>query len=129
MECLDKFGDNWKAVLSEYERLRKPNMDAISELVVEHYVEIRDLLGDPKFLLRKALERKFNQMFPDRYMPLYSMIAFTCMPYVDALRIDREQRSMIDFLMKQPAIEKNWDSKEVDDLITQLMTPVAVGAD
>lgn len=129
MECLDRFGDDWKTVFSEYERLRKPNLDAISELVVEHYVEIRDLLGDPKFLLRKALERKFNQMFPDRYVPLYSMIAFTCMPYVDALRIDREQRSMIDFLMNQPAIEKNWDSKEVEDLITQLMMPVAVGAD
>ena len=104
-------------------------MDAISAMVTEHYVEIRDLLGDPKFLLRKAIERKINQMFPNRYMPLYTMIAFTCMPYVEALRIDREQRSMIDYLMNQPAIETNWDSKEVENLITQLMMPVGVGAD
>lgn len=129
MECLEKFGADWKTVFSEYEQRRKPNMDAISEMVVEHYVEIRDLLGDPKFLLRKALERKINQMFPDRYTPLYSMIAFTCMPYVEALRIDREQRSMIDYLMNTAAIETNWDSKEVENLITQLMTPVGVGAD
>jgi kynurenine 3-monooxygenase len=129
MECLEKFGEDWKKVFSEYEQLRKPNMDAISALVIEHYVEIRDLLGDSRFLLRKALERKINQMFPDRYMPLYSMIAFTCMPYVEALRIDREQRSMIDYLMNTPAIETNWDSKEVENLITQVMTPVGVGAD
>ena len=129
MECFEKYGDDWNTVFSEYEQLRKPNMDAISEMVVEHYVEIRDLLDDPKFLLRKALERKINQMFPDRYMPLYTMIAFTCMPYVEALRIDREQRSMIDYLMNTPAIEENWDSKEVENLISQLVSPVGVGAD
>lgn len=129
MECFEKYGDDWRTVFSEYERLRKPNMDAISAMVTEHYVEIRDLLGDPKFLLRKALERKINQMFPNRYTPLYSMIAFTCMPYVEALRVDREQRSMIDYLMNTPAIETNWDSREVENLITQLMMPVGVGAD
>jgi kynurenine 3-monooxygenase len=129
MECLEEFGDDWKTVFSEYEQLRKPNMDAISEMVVEHYVEIRDLLGDPKFLLRKALERKMNQLFPDRYLPLYSMIAFTTMPYVEALRIEREQRSMIDYLMNTPDIDQNWDSREVENIMTQLVMPVAVGAD
>ncbi|HEY3579824.1 MAG TPA: FAD-dependent monooxygenase, partial [Pyrinomonadaceae bacterium] len=129
MECLERFGDDWKTVFSEYEQLRKPNMDAISEMVVEHYVEIRDLLGDPKFLLRKALERKMNQLFPDRYLPLYSMIAFTTMPYVEALRIEREQRSMIDYLMNTPDIDQNWDSREVENIMTQLVMPVAVGAD
>jgi len=129
MECFEKHGDDWRTVFTEYERLRKPNMDAISAMVGEHYVEIRDSIGDPKFLLRKALERKINQMFPDRYLPLYSMIAFTCMPYVEALRIDREQRSMIDYLMNTPEIGANWDSKEVETLITQLVNPVGVGAD
>ena len=129
MECLEKYGDDWKTVFSEYEQLRKPNMDAISEMVVEHYVEIRDLLGDPKFLLRKALERKMNQLFPDRYLPLYSMIAFTTMPYVEALRIEREQRSLIDYLMNTPDIDQNWDSKEVENIMAQLVMPVAVGAD
>ena len=128
MECLEKFGDDWKTVFSEYEQLRKPNMDAISEMVVEHYAEIRDLLGDPKFLLRKALERKMNQLFPDRYLPLYSMIAFTTMPYVEALRIEREQRSTIDYLMNTPDIDEKWDSREVENIMTQLIMPVAVGA-
>jgi kynurenine 3-monooxygenase len=129
MQCLEKYGDDWKTVFSEYEQLRKPNMDAISEMVVEHYVEIRDLLGDPKFLLRKALERKLNQLFPDRYLPLYTMIAFTTMPYVEALRIEREQRSMIDYLMNTPDIDQNWDSREVENIMAQLVMPVAVGAD
>jgi hypothetical protein len=51
------------------------------------------------------------------------------MPYVEALRVDREQRSMIDYLMKTPAIEENWDSKEVENLIAQMMMPATVGAD
>jgi hypothetical protein len=50
------------------------------------------------------------------------------MPYVEALRIEREQRSVIDYLRNTPAIQEKLDSKEVENLITQLMLPDTVGA-
>lgn len=123
IECMEKHHDDWASVFKEYEKLRKPNMDAIADMCLEHYIEIRDLLGDPKFLLRKAIERKVNQLYPDRYTPLYTMIAFTCMPYVEALRIERAQSLMIDEIMKIKGIQEKLDSEEADDLLGALVRP------
>jgi kynurenine 3-monooxygenase len=122
IQCLEKHGgENWKEIFSEYERLRKPNMDAIADMCVQHYIEIRDELAEPTYHLRKAIERKVNHLFPDRYLPLYSMIAFTNMPYAKALQIDREQRALIDRLMSVEGIGDKWDSLDVETLIGQLM--------
>jgi kynurenine 3-monooxygenase len=121
VECLDRNEEDWPAALREYEQLRKPNMNAIADMCVEHYIEIRDLLGDPTFLLRKTLERKVNQMYPTQYLPLYTMIAFSCMPYVEALRIDRRQHLIIDQLMSVDGIGSKVDSTEVEALIHKLM--------
>ncbi|MEA2176547.1 MAG: kynurenine 3-monooxygenase [Blastocatellia bacterium] len=123
MQCMEKYQDNWNLIFSEYERLRKPNMDAISDMCGEHYVEIRDSLADPKFLLRKTIERRVNQLFPDRYTPLYSMIAFSCMPYADALRIDREQSRTIDELMKVEEIESKLNTDAAYELIERVLAP------
>jgi kynurenine 3-monooxygenase len=120
-QCLEKHGEDWHEAFGEYERLRKPNMDAIADMCVQHYIEIRDELADPTFLLRKAIERKVNQLYPERYLPLYSMIAFSDMPYAEALRIDREQRTLIDRLMSVKGIEDKWDGAEVEHLIAELM--------
>ena len=120
-ECLESHPSDWKAVFAEYQRLRKPNTDAIADLCVEHFVELRDLVGDPRFLLRKEVERKINQLYPEKYKDLYSMITFTCMPYIEALRIDREQRAIVDRIMSVEGIEQKIFSAEVDRLIEELM--------
>ena len=121
VECLDRHDENWPEALREYETLREPNTNAIADMCVEHYTEIRHLLADPNFLLRKTLERKVNQMYPTQYLPLYTMIAFSCMPYVEALQIDRRQHLIIDQLMSVEQISSKVDSKEVEALIDKLM--------
>jgi kynurenine 3-monooxygenase len=119
--CLDEYHETWPAVFFEYERLRKPNTDAIADLCVEHFIELRDLVGDPGFLLKKELERKINLLHPDKYRDLYSMISFTCMPYLQALETEREQRRIIERIMKVERIEERLDSPEVESLIDDLM--------
>lgn len=126
IECIEKHGDAWPAILKEYETLRKPNMDAVADMCVQHYVEIRDSVGDPKFLLRKAVERRVNQMFPDKYTPLYTMIAFTCLPYVEALRKERKQSLLIDEIMKLDRIEEKLETHELDGEIARLMSVSAL---
>lgn len=121
VDCLDRHGEDWPAVFADYERSRKPNMDAISQMVSHHYAEIRDQLADPRFLLLKAVERKVNQMYPDDYQPLYSMITFTTMPYAEALRIDREQRELMDKLMHIEGLERKLESRETEATIRRLM--------
>lgn len=121
IDCMEKHGEDWPAVFADYEKNRKPNMDAISEMVAHHYAEIRDQLADPEFLLRRAVERKVNQMYPDDYQPLYSMITFTCMPYAEALRADREQRELIDKLMRLEGLGRNLEGPETEAAIDELM--------
>ncbi|HYP25620.1 MAG TPA: NAD(P)/FAD-dependent oxidoreductase [Blastocatellia bacterium] len=120
-ECIERHGEDWGTVLGEYQRLRKPNTDAIADLCVDHFIELRDLVGDPGFILRKEVERKINQMYPDKYKDLYSMITFTCMPYAEAMRVDREQRAILDQIMSIEDIRHRLNSPEVESRIDQLM--------
>ena len=116
-QCMEKYGQNWETVFREYEKARKPNTDAIADLCIQHFVEIRDLVGQPQFLLRKQIERKLNQLAPEHYASLYSMITFSCMPYTEALRIDREQSALVDRIMTIEGIQDNLDSPETESLL------------
>jgi kynurenine 3-monooxygenase len=120
-ECMQRQGGDWNSLLREFESLRKPNTDAIADLCVEHFIELRDLVGDQGFRLRKEIERKVNRMYPEKYRDLYSMITFSCMPHAEALRIDREQRAIVDEIMCVEGIEGKLNSAEVETLIDKLM--------
>jgi kynurenine 3-monooxygenase len=90
---------NWDEAFTQYEFFRRPNTDAIADLCIEHFVELRDRVADTNFQLRKQVERFVSDILPDSYMPLYFMISFTLIPYAEALEIERRQRGMIDRLM------------------------------
>jgi kynurenine 3-monooxygenase len=121
-DYMEQYGDDWDTLLRELEKERKPNTDAIADLCVEHFVELRDLVGDPEFLLRKEVERKINGAYPHKYKDLYSMITFTCMPYTEALRRDREQRTLIDRVMALEDIGQKLHSAETERFIAGLMS-------
>lgn len=122
--CVDEYGGDWRAVFREYERGRKPNTDAIADLCVEHFIELRALVGDPRFLLRKKIERRINRLFPDKFQDLYSMITFTCLPYTEALRISRRQNLLTEHLLGVGGIEEKLDNDQADRLIEELMQTV-----
>ena len=118
---IDRYGEDWATILAEYEKQRKPNTDAIADLCVEHFIELRDLVGNPGFLLRKQIERKINQIYPEKYKDLYSMITFTSLPYTEAMKINQEQRRIADLVMQVKGIEDRLNSKEIEAMIDDLM--------
>jgi kynurenine 3-monooxygenase len=126
-ECMDEYGENWTRVLTEFEKQRRPNTDAIADLCVEHFCELRDLVGNPGFLLRKKIERKLNQVCPEKYLDLYSMISFTQMPYTEALRLDREQRAIVEQIMNVDEIEEKLNGVEADCFIESFIAPSLTG--
>ncbi|MEA2695144.1 MAG: kynurenine 3-monooxygenase [Acidobacteriota bacterium] len=126
-DCLRASG-TWLAAFEEYEKQRLPNAEAIADLALEHFSELRDKVGDPEFLLRKEIERRINERYPDRYTPLYSLISFTNLPYAEAMRQDREQRSLVDRVLALPRIRERLESDEVWDLIDRLMAETACPA-
>jgi len=97
----------------------------MAELCVDHFVELRDRLADARFLLRKQIERRLEQLFPARFMPLYSLISFTRTPYLEALRIDRSQRAVVDRLLEVEGIEARLDDSSLVALVAEQSKEVA----
>lgn len=121
-ELMDKHGDLNAACLKEYELLRKPDGDAIADLAIENFVEMRDKTADKTFLLQKKIEAHFNTKYPEKWIPLYSMVTYTpSIRYSEALRNGRKQQAIMDKIMAMPGIEAKWDSEEVEHAILKLL--------
>ena len=114
---VEEHGEDWKKVFAEYGRIRKPNGDAIADLALKNYIEMRDSVGDEMFLLRKKIEKKIYEKHPNKWVPLYSMVTFSHTPYADALAIGKKQEAIMDEVMARPDIKTVWDSEEVETSI------------
>lgn len=114
-------GGEITAILGEYEKLRKPNGDAIADLALKNFVEMRDRSADPRFWWRKKLERKIHELYPDRYTPVYSLVSFSGMPYREILDEDRRQDEMFDALMGVVGNDGNEESLDVVAAIHRMM--------
>ena len=125
-ELLEKHQDDWSKVLPEFQELRKPDNDAIAQLALDNFVEMRDHVADEEFLLRKKIESRIHEKYPKDWIPLYSMVTFEeNMRYSEALANGKLQQSIMDKVMSRPGIENNWeeiDLKEIVDQLTALRT-------
>jgi kynurenine 3-monooxygenase len=120
-DLMEAYGDDWEHIFMEYQNLRKPNADAIAELSYRNFIEMSSKTANPEFLLRKKIEKHFSEKHPEHWIPLYSRVTFSDKPYADALAIGDQQRAIMDEVMKLEKIEHRWDSKEVENLILQLL--------
>ena len=91
VEMADKMKYDWAQILPAFSTSRKKDADAISELALHNFIEMRDHVGDPQFLHRKKLEAKIQEAFPGEWVPLYSMVTFSDLPYSEALRLGKIQ--------------------------------------
>ncbi|MCA6443718.1 MAG: FAD-dependent monooxygenase [Bacteroidetes bacterium] len=112
---IDRHNDNWELILKDYQNLRKPDGDAIADLAIANFIEMRDKTADPKFLLQKKIETKFSQKHPEKWIPLYSMVTYSPhIRYSEALRNGNKQQAIMDKVMNIPNIEQIWESEEVE---------------
>ncbi len=117
-ELIDKHNEDWDKILPEYQHLRKPDGDAIADLAVANFIEMRDKTADPKFLLQKKIEARFNEKHPDKWIPLYSMVTYSPhIRYSSALKEGIRQEAIMQKIMAMQDIEKKWDSEEVENEI------------
>lgn len=118
---LDQHDDDWGKVLPEFQNLRKPDTDAIAQLALDNFIEMRDLVANEDFILRKKIEAKLHELYPDKWIPLYSMVTFHDeMRYSEALRIGQKQRQIMDAVLKRPGIQSNWESIDLAEIVAQL---------
>lgn len=74
---------------------RKRHADAIADLALQNFIEMRDKVGDPAFLRKKKTEKRLHRWFPKWYTPLYEMVSFTRIGYADAVDKARAQNETI----------------------------------
>ena len=120
--CIGEFGDDWKSVYKAYHVQRKRNADAISELALENFVEMRDLVADPHFLLMKQVGLELEQRFPEWFVPKYSMVTFHRIPYAVALERGRIQDSILSTLCSGIQGMEQVDWTLARDLVTRKLT-------
>jgi kynurenine 3-monooxygenase len=89
--CMKLSSPDWEDAFRCYERVRKANTDALAELAVENFIEMRDKTGTRRFRARKKWERFLHKQFGKWYTPLYTMVSFTQIPYLQAVRRSRLQ--------------------------------------
>jgi kynurenine 3-monooxygenase len=120
-EMLDEANGNWDGLLSAYSKTRVPDGNAIIDLSLMNYIEMRDLTTNPEFLLRKKIEAKFSNLHPEKWIPLYSQVTFSHIRYNKVIENGKAQNAIMEQVMKMPNIEANWDSQEVMDKMLELI--------
>jgi kynurenine 3-monooxygenase len=121
---MQKHNENWEAVFNEYQQIRKPNGDAVQDLSLHNYYVMRDYVADPKFLLQKKIEKRIFEKYPDKWMPLYSQVTFSHIPYAEAYKRGMAQEKMMQEIMQLPNIEQKWESEEIEKLILSKLSEI-----
>ena len=101
VELAEEKDFQWESILPMYSNFRKKDADAISELALHNFLEMRDHVANPDFLARKKLEAKIQEAHPKDWIPLYSMVTFSDLPYSEALRLGKIQKSILDEYLKE----------------------------
>jgi len=115
---IERHQHNWEDILDEFQQMRKPDADAIADLAINNFVEMREKTADPIFLLQKKIEARLHEKYPDAWIPAYSQVTFSPnIRYSEALKNSQRQEWIMQEIMKTPGIKDNWQSEELEKLI------------
>src|SRR4051812_43416965 len=94
-ECLEQFPDDRERAFGEYFSRRKVNADALADLAIGNFIEMRDKTASKTFRAKKKLDHFLEALLPGIYLPLYTMVTFTRIPYAEAARRARLQDRIV----------------------------------
>ena len=112
-ELLDDYQYDLATCFNMYSEKRKPNGDGVQDLSMHNFIVMRDKTADPLFLLQKKIEKKFANLYPEKWTPLYSMVSFTNISYSMAWSIGVKQEKIMQEIMRTPNIKNIWKNDEI----------------
>lgn len=118
-----KHDGKWAQILKTYEQMQKPNANAIADMALENWVEMKDKVGDAKFLLRKKIESVLEQKYPGRFKSRYGLITYTLTPYALAQEAGLCQGRILDQLTGEASSLEQVSWERADQLLAQEWFP------
>ncbi|MEW6981903.1 FAD-dependent oxidoreductase [Colwelliaceae bacterium 6471] len=108
---------DWQMFFSQVDQHRKVNADAIADMALENYIEMRDSVRKPQFLLQKQLAFQIQQWFPKRFIPRYAMVMFEHIPYSQAFAIGEKHRQLLNELTQSVKDVSQLHQQEAERLL------------
>ena len=112
------------AAFAAFEAERKPNAEAIQQMALENYIEMRDKVDDADFLLQRQLELALQERHPGRFVPHYAMVTFMRIPYATALQRSEVQRGILVEATRGLASLEGVDWGAVDAAVAAKLAPL-----
>ncbi len=117
--------DDLAAAFAAFEAERRPNAEAIQAMALENYVEMRDRVDDADWLLQRALERTLAERHPGLFVPRYSMVSFSRVPYAEAFARGAVQRAILVEATRGRARLEDVDLAAADARVRERLTPLS----
>lgn len=118
-------GQEWESLFSRFEQLQLANANAIADMALENYVEMRDTVRDPRFALQKQLAFELERRMPDRFIPRYSMVMFHAgISYSDAQRRGEIQKSLLEELTRGAQTMEDIDLSAAEAAVREQLVPI-----
>ena len=124
VEMLDQVVADWPSLFAEFEKDRKINTDAIADMAIENFTEMRDRVADPRFLFRKKVELALEARYPELFVPKYAMVTFHRIPYSVALERGVVQDRILAELCESISRVEDMDWNKADRLIKRDLVPL-----
>ncbi len=118
---MDKYDEDWPAIIEEFNANRRDDANAIADLALANFIEMRDKVADPRFLLWKKIEKHLHERFPDEFQSVYSMVSFSHVPYSQALAEVSAHENLFQRILAIPGVEGNWQGEEVERVFKEWM--------
>lgn len=108
-ECIDQANGDLDIAFQAYQKSRKVNADAIADLAIQNFIEMRDLVGDEAFLHYKQVEHTLCELHPDLFQSQYEMVTFSNIPYSVAKTKGAQNTRVVKHI-----IANGWEDKITD---------------
>lgn len=114
----------WYKLFESIAKERKPNADSIADMALDNFIEMRDKVGDPQFLLRKKVEKLLEKRFDGKYISRYALVTFTNVPYKLAEEAGLVCKEILDEICSDLKNPEDVDYDKASQLIDSKLTPL-----
>eukprot|EP01006_Ploeotia_vitrea_P063371 TRINITY_DN85412_c0_g1_i1.p1 TRINITY_DN85412_c0_g1~~TRINITY_DN85412_c0_g1_i1.p1 ORF type:complete len:475 (+),score=30.51 TRINITY_DN85412_c0_g1_i1:77-1501(+) len=124
IEALNFHNGDWSAVVRDFSAVRKPCGDAIADMAMENFVEMRDKVGDQGFMLQKGIEHALELKFPQKFRSRYAFVVYSHNPYFKCQKIGEVQKVLLADLAKGLKSVEELDMEKAERMVDERVTPV-----